>query len=95
MESGDNEIYVRPFPTGDDKCQISVDGGSEPRWRGDGKELFYLTPDGTMMSVAEKTDSGFNAAPPVTLFKTATRRFRLERGEAPVSMMSQKMVRNS
>lgn len=70
--SGRNEIYVRPFPSGDGKWQISAEGGSEPRWRGDGKELFYLTADGTMMAVAVTAGQTFNAAPPVTLFKTAT-----------------------
>jgi serine/threonine protein kinase len=71
-ESGRSEVYIRPFPNGDTKWQISSDGGSEPRWRGDGKELFYLTPDGTLMAVGLKTSTSFEAAPPVTLFKTKT-----------------------
>jgi Tol biopolymer transport system component len=72
VESGQNEVYVRPFPHGDDKWQISSAGGSEPRWRGDGKELFYLSPDGVMMSVSISAGSAFNAASPITLFKTLT-----------------------
>jgi Tol biopolymer transport system component len=36
-----NEIYVQPFPTGTDRYQVSNDGGDWPRWRGDGKELFF------------------------------------------------------
>jgi hypothetical protein len=71
-ESGRNEVYVRPFPDGDGKWQISSEGGTEPRWRGDAKELFYLTPDGTLMSVSVKTIPNFSAATPVTLFKTGT-----------------------
>jgi serine/threonine protein kinase len=71
-ESGRNEVYVRPFPDGDGKWQISSYGGSEPRWKGDGKELFYLTPDGTLMSVSVNTEPNFSAATPVTLFKTGT-----------------------
>jgi serine/threonine protein kinase len=71
-ESGRNEVYVRPFPDGDGKWQISSEGGSEPRWKGDGKELFYLTPDGTLMSVSVNTKPNFSAATPVTLFKTGT-----------------------
>ncbi len=51
-ESGRNEIFVSPFPTGGGKWQISTEGGLEPRWRRDGKELFYRTPDGTLVSVA-------------------------------------------
>jgi Tol biopolymer transport system component len=72
-ESGKFNVYVRPFPNGEAKWQISADGGSEPRWRGDGKELFYLTPTGTMMSVTVSAEgSNFHAAPPVPLFQTAT-----------------------
>ncbi len=72
VESGRNEIYVRPFPQGEGKWQISSDGGSEPKWRRDGKELFYLTADGTMMAVPIMTQPTFNAALPVSLFKTGT-----------------------
>jgi len=72
VESGQNEVYVRPFPQGDGKWQISSNGGSEPKWRGDGKELFYLTPDGTMMAVPITSDPTFSAALPITLFKTGT-----------------------
>jgi serine/threonine protein kinase len=72
VESGQNEVYVRPFPQGDGKWQISSNGGSEPKWRGDGKELFYLTPDGTMMAVPVTSEPTFSAALPITLFKTGT-----------------------
>ena len=41
-ETGRSEIYVRPFPSGEGKWQISSKGGYYPRWRRDGKELFYL-----------------------------------------------------
>jgi Tol biopolymer transport system component len=41
-ETGRYEIYVRPFPTGEGKWQISTNGGWFPRWRRDGKELFYM-----------------------------------------------------
>jgi Tol biopolymer transport system component len=41
-ETGRREIFVRPFPTGDGKWQVSTDGGYYPRWRQDGKELFYM-----------------------------------------------------
>jgi eukaryotic-like serine/threonine-protein kinase len=44
-ESGSFEIYVAPFPTAKGRWQISTSGGTFPRWRGDGKELFYLGPD--------------------------------------------------
>jgi Tol biopolymer transport system component len=41
-ESGTGEVYVRPFPTGEGQWKVSVKGGMEPRWRGDGRELYYL-----------------------------------------------------
>jgi hypothetical protein len=50
-ESGRNEIFIRPFPGPGDKLQVSVDGGVQPRWRADGKELFFLAPDNRLMVV--------------------------------------------
>jgi serine/threonine protein kinase len=44
------QVYVRPFPQGE-KQQISVAGGGSPRWRRDGKELFFLSPEGKLMNV--------------------------------------------
>jgi eukaryotic-like serine/threonine-protein kinase len=55
-ESGRWEVYVRAFPSSDGRWQISTDGGVEPRWRRDGKELFYVSPDGTLTSVALQFD---------------------------------------
>ena len=49
-ESGRWEVYVGEFPGGG-RWQVSADGGVEPRWRPDGKELFYVSPDGTLMAV--------------------------------------------
>ena len=51
-ETGTSEIYLRPFPSGDGKWQVSTGGGTEPLWRGDSKELFYLdrTQLGSLMS---------------------------------------------
>ena len=50
-ESGRDEIYVRSFPPPSGRWQISIGGGTRPRWRGDGRELLYLSPDGHVMSV--------------------------------------------
>ena len=50
-ETGDFEIYLQPFLREGQRRRISSAGGGQPRWRGDGRELFYLTRDGTMMSV--------------------------------------------
>ncbi len=48
-ESRRREIYVAPFPGPGGKRQISTAGGSFPKWRGDGKEIFYLAPDNKLM----------------------------------------------
>ena len=68
-ETGDWEVYVSPFPTVSSKWQVSRSGGEEPRWRGDGKELFYFSGEGKMMAVAVKAGSSFEAGSPVTLFQ--------------------------
>jgi eukaryotic-like serine/threonine-protein kinase len=49
-ESGRNEVYVRSFPEGDGRWQISRDGGGSPRWRADGKELFFIGPNLSVMA---------------------------------------------
>ena len=56
-ESGRREVYVRTFPAGQDPKRISIDGGEEPRWRGDGKELYFVETDGKFMAVSMKTGS--------------------------------------
>ncbi len=72
-ETGSMEIYVSPFLSGSGKWQVSSAGGQEPRWRQDGKELFYLSADGKMMAVAVKTGASFEAGSPVALFQTHAR----------------------
>src|SRR5262249_40678886 len=47
VESGENEIYLQPFPTGP-KQRISDACGAQVRWRSDGKELFYVAPNGVL-----------------------------------------------
>jgi len=51
-QTGEPEIYVMDFPHGLETRRISAGGGKLPRWRGDGKELFYVAKDGSLMSVA-------------------------------------------
>jgi eukaryotic-like serine/threonine-protein kinase len=46
--SGRSEIYLQPFPGPGERVTVSSSGGVQAKWRGDGKELFYLTPEGTM-----------------------------------------------
>jgi Tol biopolymer transport system component len=55
-ESGLPQVYIAPFPTGNGKWQVSTNGGVFPRWRRDGRELFYLSLDSKLMTteVAEQ-----------------------------------------
>ena len=52
MNQGRVEVYVESFPTHGGKRQISLAGGSGPRWRADGKELYYYSLDGRLMAVS-------------------------------------------
>ncbi len=76
-ESGDWEVYVTTFPAAAGKWQISRGGGSEPRWRADDKEIFYIAPTGMMTAATVSTDGTFSSGTPVPLFQV--------RGRAAVS----------
>ncbi|HWP37141.1 MAG TPA: protein kinase [Gemmatimonadales bacterium] len=67
-ESGRNEVYVRPFPEGAERWQISVAGGTEPRWRRDGRELFYRNAD-TVLAAALRLQPEFSVGQRVALFR--------------------------
>ena len=70
-ESGAWEVYVRRFPGADGKWQVSTHGGAQPQWRRDGKELFYLAPDGKLMAADVKAGpTTFETGAPRTLFNT-------------------------
>jgi Tol biopolymer transport system component len=49
--SGRGEIWVQPMPPVTGQTKVSINGGQSPRWRGDGKELFFVSPDAEMMAV--------------------------------------------
>jgi serine/threonine protein kinase len=76
-ESGAWEIYVTSFPAVAGKWQVSRGGGTEPRWRGDGKEIFYIGPNGMLMAVPVNGVDIFATGTPVPLFQI--------RGRAPIS----------
>ena len=70
-ETGREEVYVGPaFSTGA-KRQISTGGGSQPRWRHDGKELFYLAGANLMASRIRVAAGGIESDPPQTLFSVS------------------------
>jgi Tol biopolymer transport system component len=75
--SGSNEVYVQDFPAAGGKWTISTKGGRLPRWRSNGKELFYISADEKLMAVAVKRSASFEAGAPKVLFDLASvRRLR-------------------
>ena len=71
-ESGQSEIYVIPFPPAPNESRwvVSRGGGVMPRWRRDGKELFFVSPDWKMMAVDVSTNPTFQSGTPRALFDT-------------------------
>jgi len=71
-ESGRPEIYVQSFPEAGNKIRISPAGGSQPRWRADGGELFYIAADRklTAVPVTRRADGGVAYGTPAVLFDT-------------------------
>jgi serine/threonine-protein kinase len=64
-ESARDEVYVRPFPNVEDGLwQITTDGGAQPAWARNGRELFYRAPDGALMSVPVELQPIFSAGTP-------------------------------
>jgi serine/threonine protein kinase len=69
-ESGMPQVYVQSFPPAGGKWMISINGGGQPRWRPDGKELFYYGLDGKFMGVTVKANgNNFEAGSPSQLFE--------------------------
>ncbi|MGI0148983.1 MAG: TolB family protein, partial [Thermoplasmata archaeon] len=71
QESGVSEIFVQGFPEASVRLRVSSAGGTQARWRGDGRELFYVSPDRKVMVVeVSRSADGFETAPPRPLFQT-------------------------
>ena len=68
-ESGLAQVYVQPFPRAGGKWQVSAQGGSRPLWSREGKELFYLSADGTVMALEVRGGAGFQHRVPKPLFR--------------------------
>ncbi len=78
-EGGSTEVYVRPFPSGAGKWQVSRDGGYGPRWRRDGKELFYLSGEKKLVAVevrAAPPAFGIGASTPLFATRTGVESFQ-------------------
>lgn len=90
-ESGQRQVFVRPFPNVDDgKWQVSRNGGASPLWGPDSRELFYQTrarPDTpvTMMVAVNDTEPTFSPGTPVALFSGPNRGAIHDRRAAPLA----------
>ena len=68
LETGRPEIYVKPFPEGPGKWQVSADGGLLPRWRRDGKELYFYFDNSMRAADIRVMGASLEAGVPRTLF---------------------------
>jgi serine/threonine protein kinase len=68
-ESGRPEVYVRRYPDGADRARVSTGGGSQPRWRRDMRELFYLAPGGRLMGANVQSGTRLDIGTPQMLFE--------------------------
>jgi eukaryotic-like serine/threonine-protein kinase len=69
-EAEQMQVSVSPIPATGQQWQISAAGGEYPQWRGDGRELFFIAPDGSVMSASIAAGPGFDFTPPRVLFRT-------------------------
>jgi serine/threonine protein kinase len=74
-ESGQFEVYAQSFPDPGIKYQVSSEGGSRPRWRSDGKEIYYLGREGNLMAVSVQTSPTLRVSPP---------RLHIRMGQLPI-----------
>jgi serine/threonine protein kinase len=69
-ESGRSEAFVQSFPVAGNKKRISTSGGTGPMWRRDGRELYFVTPDQTLMAVSVASGTSNEFSSPTRLFQT-------------------------
>jgi hypothetical protein len=68
-ETGDIEVYVERYPELGDKRRVSSEGGGQPQWRADQRELYYLSPDRTLMAVPVESSAQLAFGAPRRLFR--------------------------
>ena len=82
-EAGSREIYIQPFPGPGPKVGVSINGGTQVRWRRDGKRGVLIAPDESLMSVPIQAGVGpFDVGAPAPLFKTRIAPIRSIRGNS-------------
>jgi len=91
-ESGRDEVYVQTFPTSGGKRMVSPNGGYAPQWRGDGKELFYISGDGKLMAVEVKPGNSFELGVPKALFDLAPVQAKLANNSFAVTADGQRFL---
>jgi Tol biopolymer transport system component len=69
-ESGPSQVYLQPFPGPGERLRLSIDGGRQPKWRADGKEIYYLNPDGMLMAQTLRLGERVESDEPQPLFQT-------------------------
>jgi Tol biopolymer transport system component len=95
-ESGAPEVYVQPFPaSGGGRWRVSSGGGCQPRWRRDGRELFFIDRDRKLMAVKVKLGATFEAGVPETLFGTRVLSLTDFRNHYAVTANGQRFLINS
>lgn len=94
-ESGAPEVYVQTFPASGGRWRVSTGGGSQPRWRRDGKELFYIAPDRKLMAVDVMPGATFEASVPKALFDTRILSLTEFRNHYAVTADGQRFLINS
>ena len=94
-KSGSTAVYVQTFPSSGSEWRISAGGGAQPRWRRDGRELFYLAPDKKLMAVDVTLSPRFEASVPKTLFGTRALTFSDFRNHYVVTADGQRFLINS
>jgi serine/threonine protein kinase len=72
-ETGRSEVDIRPASGSFEQWQVSTTGGSQARWRGDGRELYFVAPDGYLMAVSIETEPVFRPGTPRKLFQLPER----------------------
>jgi eukaryotic-like serine/threonine-protein kinase len=94
-ESGTSEIFVRSFPESRERRQVSTGGGNQARWRRDGRELFFISPDRKVMAVDVRTEPRFETEVPHALFQTQILPLIEARNHYDVTPDGQRFVVNS
>jgi Tol biopolymer transport system component len=93
-ESGREEVYVQSFPANGGKVLVSRNGGTQPLWRGDGRELFFIAPDGTMTAASIDASHGLQTSEPHALFPTGLTGLAANRHQYAVTADGQRFILN-